>query len=54
MTREHIQPNADGEVRLPEAPGLGLEPDLAALGPFVRDVEIRVGGKLLYRTPELS
>jgi L-alanine-DL-glutamate epimerase-like enolase superfamily enzyme len=54
MTREHIQPNADGEVRLPEAPGLGLEPDLAALSPFVRDVEIRVGGKLLYRTPALS
>ena len=43
----------DGLVRLPDAPGLGIEPDTAALARYLKQVEIVVDGRLLYRTPEL-
>jgi L-alanine-DL-glutamate epimerase-like enolase superfamily enzyme len=52
-TREHLLPGADGQVRLPEAPGLGVTPDTAALRRYLVDAEIKVGGKVLYRTPSL-
>jgi L-alanine-DL-glutamate epimerase-like enolase superfamily enzyme len=54
MTREHILPDANGQVNVPDAPGLGLTPDLEAAKPYLLDVEIAVGGKVLYRTPELA
>lgn len=44
----------DGLVRLPEAPGLGIEPDTDALVPYLKQVEIVVDGHTLYRTPELT
>jgi L-alanine-DL-glutamate epimerase-like enolase superfamily enzyme len=53
MTRNHIRPDSNGQVRAPEAPGLGIEPDLAALQPYLVDAEIRVGSKVLYKTPAL-
>ena len=53
ITKNHLLPGADGQVRLPEAPGLGMEIDAAALAPYVLDVEIRVKGATLYRTPAL-
>ena len=52
-TREHLLPGPDGQVRLPDAPGLGVTPDTAALGKYLVDAEIKVGGKVLYRTPAL-
>ena len=54
MTVEHIARDADGLVNVPEAPGLGLTPNLEAAKPYLLDVEIAVGGKVLYRTPELD
>ncbi|MFN8677812.1 MAG: mandelate racemase/muconate lactonizing enzyme family protein [Thermomicrobiales bacterium] len=54
MTQEHILPDANGQVNVPDAPGLGLTPDLEAARPYLLDVEIAVGGKVLYRTPELA
>jgi L-alanine-DL-glutamate epimerase-like enolase superfamily enzyme len=53
MTREHITPDANGLISLPEAPGLGMTPDLEAAKRYLLDVEIAVGGNVLYRTPEL-
>jgi L-alanine-DL-glutamate epimerase-like enolase superfamily enzyme len=53
MTREHLLPGKDGLVRLPDAPGLGITPDLEAIAKYVVDVEIRVRGEVLYRTPAL-
>ena len=50
-TREHLLPGADGMIRLPEAPGLGVSPDVDALRKYLVDAEITVGGKTLYRTP---
>ena len=54
MTREHIVPDANGEIHLPEGPGLGISPDLQACRKYLVDAEIRVGGKMLYRTPSLE
>jgi len=53
ITRERIMPDQDGMIRIPERPGLGVTPDLAALAPYLVDVEIRVGRQVVYRTPEL-
>lgn len=53
MTKTHIKPDANGQVRAPNAPGLGIEPDLAGIQPYLVDAEIRVGSKVLYRTPRL-
>ncbi len=44
----------NGEIRAPEAPGLGIDVDTAALAPYLVDTEIRVGGRLLYSTPALE
>jgi len=53
-TVQHLAPDADGLLRLPERPGLGVDPGLAALRPYLLDVEIRVGGRTLYETPRLA
>lgn len=53
MTVEHIERDANGLVNVPEGPGLGLTPNLEGVKPYLLDVEIVVGGKVLYRTPEL-
>lgn len=54
MTFDHIERDANGQVNVPDGPGLGLTPDLEAAKPYLLDVEIAVGGKVLYRTPELA
>jgi L-alanine-DL-glutamate epimerase-like enolase superfamily enzyme len=54
ITREHITPDADGFINLPDAPGLGMSIDFEAARQYLLDVEIAVGGKTLYRTPELA
>lgn len=54
MTTTHIKPDAAGYVHIPAAPGLGIDPDLHAIQPYVVDCEIRVGKQILYRTPTLA
>ena len=53
MTREHLVPDDDGLIHLPDAPGLGLTPDLETIQKYLVEVEIQVNGKTLYRTPAL-
>jgi L-alanine-DL-glutamate epimerase-like enolase superfamily enzyme len=53
MTKNHIQPDSNGEVRAPDAIGLGIEPDLVGIKPYLVDAEIRVNSKVLYKTPSL-
>lgn len=53
MTKTHITSDANGQIQAPDAPGLGIEPDLDGIKPFLVDAEIRVGSKVLYRTPKL-
>jgi L-alanine-DL-glutamate epimerase-like enolase superfamily enzyme len=50
MTRNHIVPDANGEIHVPDAPGLGVEIDPDALNRYRQDVEIKVGGKVLFST----
>lgn len=54
VTHDHITPDANGLINIPEGPGLGLTPDLEGARPYLLDVEIAVGGKTLYRTPDLA
>ena len=52
ITRNHLTPNAAGQVHAPDAPGLGMEISAEALRQYRVDVEIRVGGRTLYATPD--
>ncbi|MCP4211883.1 MAG: mandelate racemase/muconate lactonizing enzyme family protein [Halieaceae bacterium] len=53
MTQNHIERDANGQIHLPEAPGLGIRPDLLALEKYLVDVEIKVHNQVIYRTPTL-
>jgi L-alanine-DL-glutamate epimerase-like enolase superfamily enzyme len=53
ITRQQIEPEGDGLIRLPDGPGLGIDIDTQAVRPYLVDAEIRIGGRVLYRTPAL-
>jgi L-alanine-DL-glutamate epimerase-like enolase superfamily enzyme len=44
----------DGLVRLPESPGLGVEPNMETIRRYLVDVEIKVAGRTIYSTPDVS
>jgi L-alanine-DL-glutamate epimerase-like enolase superfamily enzyme len=48
----HILPDGNGEIVLPNAPGLGIAASPEGMRPYLVDVEIRVRGRTLYRTPD--
>jgi L-alanine-DL-glutamate epimerase-like enolase superfamily enzyme len=54
MTAGHIEPDRNGAIRLPDAPGLGIDADPAAMKKYLVDVEIKAKGQVLYRTPRLD
>lgn len=54
LVKQPIRRDANGEIRAPEAPGLGIEVDLPALKPYLVDTEIKVKGQVLYRTPAIT
>lgn len=51
MTRNHIERDANGQINVPDAPGLGIEINPEALTRYRVDVEIKVGGKTIFTTP---
>jgi len=53
LTLNHIKPDANGEIVLPDAPGLGIEINPEALARYKVDVEIRVKGKTIFSTPSI-
>ncbi len=53
MTKNHCVPDLNGMLHVPDAPGLGIEPDLDGIALYLVDTEIRVRGKQLYKTPPL-
>lgn len=53
MTKNHITPDQNGLLHVPDAPGLGIEPDLQGIVPYLVDVQIQVRGETLYCTPPL-
>ena len=54
ITHNHIERDANGQVSLPDAPGLGLRVNVEAANRYLIPTEIRVGGKTLYETPLLA
>ena len=54
LSVNHILPDAGGEVSIPEAAGLGIEIDRAALQKYLVPVEIEVKGQVLYSSPPLD
>ena len=53
ITTAHLLPDANGQINVPERPGLGLEPNRTGLQKYLVDTEIKVKGQVLYRTPTL-
>jgi hypothetical protein len=50
---ERVGPGADGPIRLPDGPGLGITIDPRRFGRCPVDVEVRVGGRTLDRSPKV-
>ncbi|TXK18775.1 mandelate racemase/muconate lactonizing enzyme family protein [Homoserinibacter sp. GY 40078] len=48
---QHLALDANGEIRAPDAPGLGIDVDLDAIRPYLREVEIRIDGAPVYASP---
>jgi L-alanine-DL-glutamate epimerase-like enolase superfamily enzyme len=48
LTTTRIEPGPDGLIRLPDGPGLGVEVNLDALSRYAVEVEIKVGGRVLF------
>lgn len=53
LVKDRIARDADGMVRAPDAPGLGVQPDADVIRRFLVEVEITVAGEVLYKTPEV-
>jgi len=53
LTTSHILPDSNGKIWVPDAPGLGIEINPAALTQYRVDVEIRVGARTIFSTPHL-
>ncbi len=48
FTDTKLAPDAAGKIRVPESAGLGIEPDLTALGKYLVEVEIKIGGQDVF------
>jgi L-alanine-DL-glutamate epimerase-like enolase superfamily enzyme len=53
MTKQRLTPGADGMIRIPDRPGLGIDIDVEACQRYLVPCEISVRGKVVYTTPEL-
>ena len=50
---ERIERDGDGFIHVPDRPGLGVTVDPKRFAPYLRDLEIRIDGHVLYRTPRI-
>lgn len=51
LTVERLVPDADGMIRLPDRPGLGMAIDFETVRRYLVDARIEVDGATLYETP---
>jgi L-alanine-DL-glutamate epimerase-like enolase superfamily enzyme len=49
-----LPPDAEGLIHLPETPGLGVEPDTDALAKYLVPVEIRAGGRQIFKSESFN
>lgn len=54
ITRNRIEPDQNGQVSVPEAPGLGMQVDPEVARRYLREVEITIDGETVYATPDLA
>lgn len=54
FTRTKLSPDRNGNITLPDKPGLGVEPDFAALQKYAVDVEIKVDGKQIFKSSPIK
>lgn len=53
MSTTRLEPDSQGQIHLPEKPGLGLEPNLQALKKYYVPVEIKIGRKTIFESGTL-
>ena len=53
LTHEPLLVDAEGQVHVPERPGLGMTPNPETIRTYLQPMEIRVRGKVLYTTPDI-
>jgi L-alanine-DL-glutamate epimerase-like enolase superfamily enzyme len=53
LTENHLELNHDGEINVPEAPGLGIRLNLETIKKYLVQTQIIVNNKVLYQTPTL-
>jgi L-alanine-DL-glutamate epimerase-like enolase superfamily enzyme len=51
LTGQHLDVDANGEIHLPELPGLGITPDASTIRQYLVEALIVVNGKLLDQPP---
>ena len=51
LTLDRIEVGADGMIEAPDAPGMGVTINTAAVKKYLVEAEIKVKGKTLYSTP---
>lgn len=54
LSDSHIRPDENGEIRAPDAPGLGIGVDLDAVAPYLRRVEIAIDDEVVYASPTVA
>jgi L-alanine-DL-glutamate epimerase-like enolase superfamily enzyme len=54
ITTNHLRPDQDGKIHVPDAPGLGMTVNTAAFSKYLVDVEIKVQGGTIYQTPRFD
>ena len=52
ITKTHLKPDKNGQVKAPETPGLGIDINVEGLTNYLVDVLIQVNGRNLYQTPK--
>lgn len=54
MTDNHLLPDANGQINILDASGLGMTVNLDAARPYLVNVQIEINGRTVYTTPTLD
>jgi L-alanine-DL-glutamate epimerase-like enolase superfamily enzyme len=54
MCATQIVPDANGEINLPDGPGLGIEMSTEGMRKYLVDVQLTVNGRIIYHSPRLA
>ena len=52
LNHRELALNDDGQVQVPDKPGVGVEVNIDAIEAYLVQTEIKVGGRVLYRSPD--